>query len=1387
MANSAPIAGSPTLTVSSTSGIQNFNLLAGAVDPDGDAIFYQGGFSLTLSDANAAVLAALTPAFDAVLGNGGVFTFDPALFAYVPVGATRTLQLEFQISDGLSGVVGDIAVININGVNDAPGAAVLTASPIAEGGGNRQVGTVAATDPDLGDILTYSIASNALFELRNGNELWLKNGVTLDFETGATRSVDITATDNHGTATLASLTVDVSNVVGNYAIAATTTPAFEGHSGNTDFVFTVTRSGDTFGASTVHWAAAGSGGNPASNADFNGALSGDLSFANGETSKSITVHAKGDTTDELDEGFTVTLSSPSDSGATLSTPSANATITNDDWSVYLEFAPEVQHLEGDAPSTTSFTYTVARTGYLGAAADVHWAITGGTANAADFVATTGIAHFNAGSGLASFDVVVLGDSHVEPDETFVVMLNTPDPGGNILAAASFGRILNDDAGFSIDNPSITEGNSGTQFITFTVSRVGYLGNVDSVLWAFQNDAYVPVDTSDFPSQLYAADLPNPPAVKDGYPIFGYLDGNAAALVLRDLTYITFAPGETSHTLTFEVNGDTRLEANDLFHIVLHDPTPGSELTANFDGTGTIGNNDQVGTVGYKGTITGTGGNDSLTTPQQLNGYQFFGGPGDDTLLGYGYDNLLYGAAGNDSIYGGDGHGMVDGGAGDDKLRMHGYIDTVYGGTGNDSIFGSEGTALIDAGWGEDTVQAAGNNNVILGNYGNDSIFGGDHDDTVYGGIGGDTITTTDQRNVIFGDDDQLRRLGFNYADSINGGDHDNTVFGGYDNDTISFVGQRNVAHGMDDNDLITLGSGYDTAFGDAGNDTVNLSGWGNFVDGGTGTDRVNEPGPRNLAAFKYVAGSWFVKFGYNAGSDQLINVETLHFNGGGADIDLSPAAVAAGMVMQGDQVGNDSLLGLGGNDTLTTFGYNNTIDGGTGNDSIDAGRGNATITGGDGNDVIIVSGHSNLIFAGAGNDRVTLRNDNGSNHNNYVDLGGGDNTVTGGVDVNTIIGGSGHDEISVSGHNNLIQSGGGDDAITIGGGGQDTVDGGGGFDVVTFNFARQGAEIRSNADGSFDVHGPNGWDHLVNIEQAVFTDGLSNLGRGNHGDVNGDKLGDGIIQFGSSVWLLQNNYPGNFTAVGIGGAGAFIAKDSADLDADGKADIVFQTPGPGATQIYGWLMNGTTVASQGLIGGAGAGWDLRFAADITGDGQADLIFRNSTTGDIYAWLQHGLTSYNQGTLGTPGTNWNLNGAGDFNGDGRSDLLFRNSVDGTVWIWEMNGLSIAAQGGPGIVGNAWQVRGTGDFDGDGNSDILWRNSTDGSVYLWEMQGFTIKAQGTVWSPGLNTDVVGVEDLTGDGRADIILLDAAGTFSAVAMDGLTPLGTLTLANAPGWHLV
>jgi hypothetical protein len=109
----------------------------------------------------------------------------------------------------------------------------------------------------------------------------------------------------------------------------------EGDSGFVSFTFTVSRADSTAGVSTVAWAVTGSGANPASGDDFAGGVlpSGKVSFAAGESSKTITVAVRGDTVVEADEGFTVTLSSPS--GAKLGTPAqASGTIRNDD-----EFPP----------------------------------------------------------------------------------------------------------------------------------------------------------------------------------------------------------------------------------------------------------------------------------------------------------------------------------------------------------------------------------------------------------------------------------------------------------------------------------------------------------------------------------------------------------------------------------------------------------------------------------------------------------------------------------------------------------------------------------------------------------------------------------------------------------------------------------------------------------------------------------------------------------------------------------------------------------------------------------------------------------------------------------------------------------------------------------------
>ncbi|MFP3700773.1 Calx-beta domain-containing protein, partial [Burkholderia sp. SIMBA_013] len=78
--------------------------------------------------------------------------------------------------------------------------------------------------------------------------------------------------------------------------------------------YTITRRGDTSGATSVKWQVdtTGLSGSLADAADFGGTLpSGTVTFAAGETSKTITVPISGDRQVEGNEQFRVLLFSPS--------------------------------------------------------------------------------------------------------------------------------------------------------------------------------------------------------------------------------------------------------------------------------------------------------------------------------------------------------------------------------------------------------------------------------------------------------------------------------------------------------------------------------------------------------------------------------------------------------------------------------------------------------------------------------------------------------------------------------------------------------------------------------------------------------------------------------------------------------------------------------------------------------------------------------------------------------------------------------------------------------------------------------------------------------------------------------------------------------------------
>ena len=91
--------------------------------------------------------------------------------------------------------------------------------------------------------------------------------------------------------------------------------------------------------------------------------------------------------------------------------------------------------------------------------------------------------------------------------------------------------------------------------------------------------------------------------------------------------------------------------------------------------------------------------------------------------------------------------------------------------------------------------------------------------------------------------------------------------------------------------------------------------------------------------------------------------------------------------------------------------------------------------------------------------------------------------------------------------------------------------------------------------------------------------------------------------------------------------------------------------------------------------GLALGWQIVRVGDLNGDGQADLVFRHTQTGDVAGWLMNGLVRA-QGAIIWSGlaTAWQTDGVADLNGDGRADLVFRNAETGDVAGWLMKGLS-----------------------------------------------------------------------------------------------------------------
>ncbi|MFO0827448.1 MAG: VCBS repeat-containing protein [Phycisphaerales bacterium] len=265
------------------------------------------------------------------------------------------------------------------------------------------------------------------------------------------------------------------------------------------------------------------------------------------------------------------------------------------------------------------------------------------------------------------------------------------------------------------------------------------------------------------------------------------------------------------------------------------------------------------------------------------------------------------------------------------------------------------------------------------------------------------------------------------------------------------------------------------------------------------------------------------------------------------------------------------------------------------------------------------------------------------------------------------------------------------------------------------------------------------------------------------------------------LWY-QNGYAKTVGTASATAPSTYVMQGMGDFDGDGDADFLFRDSTTNIFQV--WLMNGSTVATNSAVQGTGAvstNLVCIGVGDTNGDGKADVIFRNTTNNTITIWYMDGVTMTSTGKVvdgngaNMVASNYTFLGTGDFNGDKRFDLLWRNNANNVTLGWLLNGRTVlknATVGNAPVMTALWEVGTITDLDGDGRDDVVWRKTSNGSVNGWLMNGLYAKANGLIGTRALPWYVAAGADIDGDGKGDLIWIQpTTGAVSGWIMNGLT----------------
>ena len=152
-----------------------------------------------------------------------------------------------------------------------------------------------------------------------------------------------------------------------------------------------------------------------------------------------------------------------------------------------------------------------------------------------------------------------------------------------------------------------------------------------------------------------------------------------------------------------------------------------------------------------------------------------------------------------------------------------------------------------------------------------------------------------------------------------------------------------------------------------------------------------------------------------------------------------------------------------------------------------------------------------------------------------------------------------------------------------------------------------------------------------------------------------------------------------------------------DLDGDSRADLLF----PRADETTFWSMGAEGPTAETTLAAPPGNRRLACSADFDADGDLDVLWQPIAPGPPVVWrMESGAVAEEITLSGFASGAWQAAACSDNDGDGTADVVWRSPADEQLHVWAFQDAQLAGAVAVGGIDPGWAALAPGDFDGDG---------------------------------------------------------------------------------------